>query len=147
MADSPEFIGTGWSFPPTFTQNGNDVLTVSGAEDIHQSLEILLSTRVGERVMLEDYGCQLSDYLFEEVSFSLLSNISSMLKDAISEYEPRIFLDNVDVIQSDAINGLLAIYISYTIRTTNSRYNMVYPFYINEANSPISSGNKESGNG
>lgn len=136
---SSSFLGTGWSFPPSFTQNGNDVLTVSGAEDVHQSLDILLSTRLGERVMLDNYGCELSDYMFEEVDQGLASNLKRLIETAITRHERRIILDNVEITQSGAINGLLEIHMSYTIRTTNSRYNMVYPFYIKEATHPVTS--------
>ncbi len=136
---SSSFLGTGWSFPPSFTSNGNDVLTVSGADDVHQSLDILLSTRLGERVMLENYGCELSDYMFEEVDQGLASNLKRLIETAITRHERRIILDNVEITQSGAINGLLEIHMSYTIRTTNSRYNMVYPFYIKEATHPVSS--------
>jgi len=139
MTHTSSFLGTGWSFPPSFTLNGNNVLTVSGAEDVHQSLEILLATRLGERVMLEDYGCELSEYMFEEVDQGLISNLANLIKKAITRHERRIILDDVQIKQSNDIHGLLMIHITYTIRNTNSRYNMVYPFYINEATHPVSS--------
>ncbi|RLA26174.1 MAG: hypothetical protein DRQ62_00290 [Gammaproteobacteria bacterium] len=137
MSRSSSFLGTGWSFPPSFTHHGNDVQMVSDAEDVHQSLDILLATRLGERVMLENYGCELSEFMFEEIDQSLLNNLSSLIENAITRHERRIKLDSVTITQSDALNGLLMIHMSYTIRTTNSRYNMVYPFYINEATNPV----------
>jgi len=70
----PSFLGTGWSFPPTFTKGGADLIIVSGPEDIHQSLQILLSTQLGERVMREDFGCDLNVLLFEEVDQSLVQH-------------------------------------------------------------------------
>lgn len=106
---------------------------VSGAEDIHQSLQILLSTSLGERIMQEDYGCDLTSVLFEEIDQNLVNNITNIISNGILYHEPRITLDNLDVSQSDTEQGLLLISISYTIRRTNSRFNMVYPFYINEA--------------
>ena len=132
MADQ-SFLGTGWSFPPTFTMGGADVALVSGAEDIHQSLEILLSTRLGERVMQDEFGCDLHDLLFEEVDQSLVNNITSMVANSILYHEARISLDNLNVSESQSQQGLLLISIEYTVRSTNSRFNMVYPFYINEA--------------
>lgn len=130
------FLGTGWSFPPAFTEGGANVKLISGPEDIHQSLQILLSTQLGERVMQDEYGCNLNYLLFEEIDQSLVNTITSMVTDAILYHEPRISMDNLDVSESETQQGLLLISIDYTIRSTNSRFNMVYPFYINEASAP-----------
>lgn len=133
MSSDQSFLGTGWSFPPTFTRGGAEVELVSGAEDIHQSLQILLSTRLGERVMQDEFGCDLSYVLFEEVDQSLVNSLTSIISDAILYHEPRISLDSLDISESETQPGLLLISIEYTIRSTNSRFNMVYPFYVNEA--------------
>lgn len=133
MPTDQAFLGTGWSFPPTFTPGGADVALVSGAEDIQQSLQILLSTRLGERVMQDEFGCDLHGVLFEEVDQSLINTVNSMIADAILYHEPRITLDQLDVTESPDEQGLLLISLEYTVRSTNSRFNMVYPFYINEA--------------
>lgn len=137
MKDEPSFLGTGWAFPPTFTTGGADVITASGIEDVHQSLQILLATRPGERLMQEDYGCDLSEYLFEEIDRSLVNNLTDLISTAILRHEPRVQLDQVEIDESESEQGLLIISINYTIKTTNSRFNMVYPFYINEAIRPI----------
>lgn len=136
MPDDSSFLGTGWSFPPTFASNGADVETVSAAEDVRQSLEILLGTQPGERILLEQFGCDLHRFLFEEVDQGLVNSLTGLISDAILFYEPRITLNDLDISQSDAEAGLLLISIDYTIRATNSRYNMVYPFYLNEAITP-----------
>ena len=136
MPDDSSFLGTGWSFPPTFASSGADVETVSAADDVQQSLEILLGTQPGERVLLEQFGCDLHRFLFEEVDQGLVNSLTGLISDAILFYEPRITLNDLDISQSDAEAGLLVISIDYTIRTTNSRYNMVYPFYLNEAITP-----------
>ena len=109
------------------------------AEDIRQSLEILFATEPGERVMRETFGCGLRQFIFESIDQTLLNSIRSAVSDAILYFEPRIRLDSVDVSDSNEMAGLLTISIEYTIRTTNSRYNMVYPFYVNEANDPLAS--------
>jgi|SRR5271157_6550754 len=133
MGDDPSFLGTGWNFPPTFTEGGADVATVSDAEDIHQSLQILFATSLGERVMQDDYGCDLGRFLFEEIDRSLINSLTGLVSDAILFHEPRIALNNLQISDGEAVAGLLLIQIDYTIRTTNSRYNMVYPFYLSEA--------------
>jgi uncharacterized protein len=131
--DDQAFLGTGWGFPPSFTAGGAELEMVSGAADIHQSLQILLATRLGERVMHEDYGCNLDDAVFEEVDQALVNKISSMVTDAILYHEPRIKLLGLDVSQHDEQSELLLIRLDYRVPETNSRFNMVYPFYITEA--------------
>lgn len=130
------FLGTGWSFPPSFTQGGADIAMVSDAEDIHQSLQILLSTSPGERVMQDDFGCDLDSVMFEEIDQSLINTLTAIISDAILEHEPRVTLNAVEISASEYEQGLLMIGIDYTVRSTNSRYNLVSPFYLNEASIP-----------
>ena len=136
MKPEQSFLGTGWHFPPAFSKGGAEVEMVSGVEDIHQSLQILLSTRLGERIMQEDYGCDLSYVLFEEIDQGLLNSLNSIISDAILYHEPRITMDDLDISEDQDEPGRLLIQIEYTVRGTNSRFNMVYPFYINEATTP-----------
>ena len=78
MAEDASFLGTGWSFPPTFGAGGADVETVSGHEDIEQSLAILLATRRGERIMQDEFGCDLGEFLFAEISQRTVGRIRSV---------------------------------------------------------------------
>ena len=133
MAAESAFLGTGWSFPPTFGRGGAEIAMVSGVEDIQQSLHILLATRLGERVMQDAFGCALDSVVFEEIDQGLINTLNRSISDAILYYEPRITLEQIDVDESAEQPGLLLISLVYTVRTTNSRFNMVYPFYINEA--------------
>ncbi len=127
------FLGRGWSFPPRFSGRGAEVSMASDVADIHECLEILLTTYSGERTMRSDFGCGLDRLLFEEIDRSLVNQISATIADAILYHEPRISLDHLRVEQDPHHDGLLEIHISYTVRSTNSRYNMVFPFYLNEA--------------
>ena len=136
MPVEQSFLGTGWNFPPAFSKGGTDVKTVSGSEDIHQSLQILLTTQLGERVMQDRFGCDLNMALFEEIDQGFINTISSMISDAILYHEPRITMDKLDINQSESEQGLVFISIDYTVRGTNSRFNMVFPFYVNEASLP-----------
>jgi uncharacterized protein len=136
MFSDPPFLGTGWSFPPAFLKGGAEVELVSGHEDIHQSLQVLLTTQPGERVMQDRFGCDLNLVLFEEIDQGCINTITSMISDAILYHEPRITLDRLEISESQSQQGLLLIDIEYTVRTTNTRFNMVFPFYINEASLP-----------
>lgn len=126
------FLGTGWGFPPTFSNQSATVETVSEEEDIHQSLHILLSTQLKERVMRSDYGCDLSTLMYESITVTLLTKIKGIVKNAILQYEPRIDLLEVEFYTENTENGIIKIEIVYRIRATNSRKNFVYPYYLQE---------------
>jgi len=131
MAEDNPFLGTGWGFPPTFSRATQASEMTSGVQDIHSSLHILLSTSLGERVMQPTYGSNLKDYLFEPMDTSLQAQLKDLIKTAILYFEPRILLEKVslDAAEND---GVVTISIDYRIRGTNSRYNYVLPFYLNE---------------
>ena len=125
------FLGTGWSFPPNFDKGIKSVELVSDAVDINQSLEILLSTRLGERVMLPKYGCNLEELVFETMDATFETYITELVRSAILYHEPRIDLESVDY-ENNPNEGVLLIVINYKIRITNSRSNFVFPFYKSE---------------
>jgi phage baseplate assembly protein W len=126
------FLGTGWSFPPTFDSFSGTIETVSNENDIHQSLHILLSTQIGERIMRSDFGCNLTPLQFENITTTLLTKIKGIIKNSILKYEPRIDFNTVYFGSKELSQGVIQIEIEYTIRATNSRQNYVFPFYIEE---------------
>jgi phage baseplate assembly protein W len=127
------FLGTGWSFPPAFDNTSAAVKMVSNEEDIAQSLQILLSTRPGERVMLPQYGCNLDVFLFESITTTLVAYVKELIQTAILYYEPRITLDLITIDTDRMIEGVILIELQYTVLASNSRFNLVYPFYLNES--------------
>ena len=136
MTGDADYLGRGWAFPPEFGPGGVEVAMVAGEEDISQSLTILFGTALGERVMREDYGCDLTHYMFEEVDQALLTSIRGAVTDAILYQEPRIRLDGVEVVENADSPGQITIGVRYTVRANNTRFNLVYPFYLNEAATP-----------
>lgn len=131
MDSKIHFLGTGWGFPPNFDKYKKSVVMISDEEDIRSSLEILLSTDIGERIMQPTYGCDLKRLLFEPLDTSLKAYIRDLIETAILYYEPRIQLDDISL-ETKPNQGLIEITLEYTVRTTNSRYNFVYPFYLKE---------------
>ena len=129
----PDFLGRGWSFPPVFSKPARSVEMVEGLTDIHQSLTILLGTAQGERVMLPTYGCDLWKYVFRDLDTSLLSEIRDMVGTAVTRWEPRIQLLGVDAVADADVTGLVRIEVQFRVRRTNTRSNVVFPFYLNEA--------------
>ena len=131
MAQERSFLGTGWSFPPTFVRGPQGVKMTSDEEDIRASLEVLLSTEVGERVMQPKYGCDMHRLLFEPLDLTLQAYVKDLVKTAILYFEPRIVLDDV-TFETAPEEGRIDVKVDYTIATTNTRNNFVYPFYLGE---------------
>lgn len=132
MSADKLFLGTGWSFPPEFNKASKDVRTVSAEDDILESLRILLATSPGERIMQPDYGCGLRAMVFENMSESTVTEIKDVIERAVLFFEPRITLNAVEVDAGEIYDGLIKIQLNYTVRATNTRSNMVYPFYFKE---------------
>ena len=127
MAELP-FIGRGWSFPPTFRKDTCGVDMLTGKDDIQSSLEILLSTGIGERIMRPKYGANLERLVFEPLDTSLQASIRDLIEKAIIQFEPRVLLNAVNL-EAVPEEGLVRILIDYTIAGTNTRNNFVFPFF------------------
>lgn len=132
MNADPSFLGTGWRFPPLFNKSARGILMVSAEEDIAQSLFVLLNTSPGERTMQPSYGCRLRDLVFDRITASAMAELRDAVERAILFFEPRITLNAVTIDTAEQYNGVVRIHIDYTVRETNSRANMVYPFYFKE---------------
>jgi len=128
------FLGRGWSFPPEFSKTDNSVLLTADEEDIKKSLEILLTTTIGERFLQPQYGCNLENYVFEPMNATTETSIKLTVKNALILFEPRIRLVSVRMDMSLINEGRVDINVDYEVVSTNTRFNLVYPFYLNEAN-------------
>ncbi len=129
-----QFLGKGWAFPLVFENQGRSVKMVEAEEDIRQSLNILLSTELNERVMRPTFGWKRDALLFEPLSTSFASYLKRDIETAILFFETRIELNKVTFEISANREGLIEIRLDYTVRATNTRSNFVYPFYLDEAN-------------
>ncbi|MEO1069562.1 MAG: GPW/gp25 family protein [Cyanobacteria bacterium J06638_6] len=128
-----QFLGKGWAFPLMFENQGRTVVMATANDDIQQSLNILLSTELGERVMRPTFGWKRDALLFEPLSTSFAAYLKRELETAILFYEPRIELNKINFDVAPSREGLIEIRLDYTIRATNTRSNLVYPFYLDEA--------------
>jgi phage baseplate assembly protein W len=128
------FLGTGWGFPPQFERNNGvlELQMVSLEADIKESLAILLATAPGERVMRPTFGCGLKGMIFENIDESVVTELKDLIERAILFFETRISLDDLHIDTVDVYDGLIKIHVDYTITTTNTRSNLVYPFYFQE---------------
>src|SRR5688572_782363 len=127
-ADANAFIGRGIAFPMRVDHTGS-IAMVSGPEDIDRSIVMVLSTAKGERLMRPQFGCAIWDQLFEPINANTLGLMAQAVRDAISQWEPRVDLEDVVTRADDDGNGRVVIDITYRMRATNDRRNLVYPFY------------------
>lgn len=132
METENSFLGKGWSFPPSFDPVTRQLEMLQGEEDIKSSLQILLSSRLGERVMQPEFGCNLDDLVFEDLDTTLITDLKNRVEVSILYFEPRINLNSIEIIPQTELEGKILLSINYTIRATNSRSNLVFPFYLSE---------------
>lgn len=123
------FIGRGFSWPLEVDHTGSLRLT-RGAEDLDRSIRVVLLTAPGERLMRPQFGCRIWDLLFEPVTANLLGLISEAVRDALAQWEPRVEVEAVEPVQDGDDSGLVRIQITYRVKATNDRRNLVYPFYV-----------------
>lgn len=130
------FLGRGWSFPPEFDLATRQVKLLDGEADIQSSLSVLLSTLPGERVMQPAFGCDLTPLLFQPLDTTLRTFLQDKIRTAILYHEPRIDVVRVDL-TPNSLEGLILIELDYTIRATNSRHNVVFPYYRSEGSEVV----------
>ena len=124
-------LGRGWAAPAGVDGAGEARLE-SGAEKVRQSIRLILGTRRGERVMRPDFGAGLEDFLFEPLSTTTAALVRYRVETALVQWEPRIDVIEVLVGVADRRLGRLDITIGYRIRSANTFYNLVYPFFLHE---------------
>jgi phage baseplate assembly protein W len=127
-----DFLGRGWSFPPSFKKELMGVEMTEKEEDIKKSLHILLTTTVGERIMQPRYGCNMEELLFESLNTTTKTFIKDKVQTAILYFEPRIDVTKIELNENNLLEGEILIEIEYIVRATNSRFNFVFPYYITE---------------
>lgn len=127
-----EFLGRGLKFPLQVNPKTGKIAMVDQEEDIKEAIGIILRTGQGERVMHLEFGSQMMEYAFASVSSSMTHSVAHDLRLLLLEQEPRICDVEVECRQMDQQTGALVVDVAYTVRSTNNRYNQVYPFYATE---------------
>jgi uncharacterized protein len=123
------FIGRGFAWPMGVDHTGRIALS-EGVPDLDRSIELVLMTSPGERLMRPQFGCRIWDLLFEPVTGNLLGLIAEAVRDALAQWEPRVVVEEVRPEPDPDNHALIRIHIGYRVRATNDRRNLVYPFYV-----------------
>jgi phage baseplate assembly protein W len=126
------FLGKGWSFPPVFDKLNLGVRMDENDQDIQSSIRIILNTYPGERLMQPNFGCTLFRMNFESVDKGSITQIGEIIRIALLHYEPRILFENVEVVENNVNEGVIILRLIYKVIITNTRSNIVFPYYILE---------------
>lgn len=129
------FLGTGWTFPIKPDAAGR-LAYVEGESNVEQSLLVLLQTALGERLMRPDFGCEAPRLVFAPGSVQFLSLLETTVREAVRDWEPRIELKDIGAEADPADEAHVTVSISYSVRATNTRMNLVFPFYLGVMESP-----------
>lgn len=124
-------IGKGWAFPPQFKVNSNETAMVEGIDDINQSLYILFTTEIGERVMQPNYGSALKSMIFESINEHFKSYMRLVLTRSILLYEARIKPISIDFTEDETLDGRYLMHLEYVVVNTKQKNSFVFPFYLN----------------
>ena len=126
-----DFLGTGWKFPIRVNPRGG--LSLSSAEQrIQESIWLILATAPGERQMLPAFGCGIHSYVFAPNNPSTHGHIAHQVRRALTDWEPRIDVQEIRVDAPEGSPNLLLVRVDYRIRSTNVVQNLVYPFFMRE---------------
>jgi phage baseplate assembly protein W len=124
------FLGVGWQFPVMRDEPKQRFALAEYEESIKQSIWIILFTAKGERVMRPDFGCGIYELVFAPNDATTRGMAEHHVREALRLWEPRIEVLQVKATAVGAQDEELRISIDYRVRTTDSRFNLVYPFYL-----------------
>lgn len=125
---SKTFLGVGIAFPLNADADGA-LQRAAYEHSVRQSIQIILGTAKGERLMRPDFGCGIHELVFDSLTAATSGRVTAAVRDALLRFETRI--DVRDVRVSSAGSGeVLLISIDYEVRATNNVFNLVYPFYL-----------------
>ncbi len=127
-----EFLGRGLKFPLQVDPRTGKFTMSSQEEDIREAIGIILNTTRGERVMRPEFGSNIIQYTFAAASNSMMQGIAYEVREQLLFQEPRITDVQVQCHEVSQHTGAVVVEVSYTVRSTNNRYNHVYPFYLTE---------------
>src|SRR5262245_52239778 len=123
------FLGRGWNFPLSPDQNSGGLEYMGGPEKVRQSIQIILDTEPGERIMRPTFGCGLRRYLMKPNSTAIRALIQHDVERALTTWEPRIQVRSIAVEPGDD-PALVLIQISYIHARDGREDNLVYPFSL-----------------
>jgi Bacteriophage baseplate protein W len=129
------FLGVGWSFPPCVALDGSTRIA-EYEQDVDQAVRIIIGTDWGERVMRPDFGAGLRSFVFGPLNQTTMQRVQTRVQESLIKWEPRIDVESVTAAVDKSERSKLIITVTYRVRSTNTRNNLVYDFYLQEGAEP-----------
>ena len=84
----------------TFQRNplNNDIIALKNANAIARSIRNIVFTLPGEKFFDPEFGCTISQQLFENIDDISATQISNEIEESINNYEPRVDLVEVETL-------------------------------------------------
>jgi phage baseplate assembly protein W len=124
-------IGRGWRFP--IKVNGRGAIDWSeGPDRVRDAIWVVVKTAMNERVMRPEFGAGVDGFVFQPNSAATRATLAQAVKSALVRWEPRILLDSVRVDEVPGEPSQVTVAIDYRIDETNTPFNLVVPFYLEE---------------
>lgn len=126
-----DVLGRGLAFPFRAGPHGGIAMAVGG-DDVEEAIHIILSTCPGERAVRPEFGCDVHQFVFEGLSASTLGRVERAIRIALDRWEPRIVVDEIEFsdVEDGPDAGALFVAIGYRLRTSNTKHNLIYPYYL-----------------
>lgn len=124
-----KLVGRGWAWPLGIDNQGHMALTDEAIE-VSQSMEIILRTMPGQRVMRPEFGCRIHDLVFAPNNLQTAVTAQHYVEQALERWEPRIEVVQVDARPNPEAPTELIIEIEYIIKATRDPRTLVFPFYL-----------------
>jgi phage baseplate assembly protein W len=123
-----DFVGAGWAFPLAVDARGGIALARRDQE-LEQAIRLILATYPGERPMRPEFGSRLRDFVFRSATIDTAAELAQEVEIALLRWEPRVVVDAVNVTVDPDERNRLYIDVYYSVKGTNDRRNLVFPFY------------------
>ncbi len=130
MAMEKDYLGQGMKFPPQINPATGRFVTVSEEESVRQSIYLILMTQQTERPLRPTFGSNIMSYTFMDINMGQLNMVARTIREQITAQEPRI--EDVKVgMEPGNQRGVVLFNVEYTIISSNTKDNYVFPFYLN----------------
>lgn len=114
-------MGTGWKFPFEISKEHGQAEISGQRENIRQSVEIILRTEPGERLLHPEFGTKLHQFLFENPDTQTEEMIRREVRHSLYLWEKRICDIEVEIDRSMGKQGELWILVAYCIAGSGER--------------------------
>lgn len=124
-----DLVGSRVTFPFRLGDR-NQIGMVTDDLAIRQSIYVIIHTVPGERVMRPEFGCEIHSLIFSPANYQTAAIAERYVREALTRWEPRIDLNEVEATPGTADRGELFIKVSYSLKGEHDPRSLVLPYYL-----------------